>query len=376
MCKDRQNWAGKAPKRQLFHGPPSPFDWEAELESIREALEAELARTTSGASTSTELARTTSGVSTTAVIDSDSESDRAPPLPCAPPSKDLSAETKPSRAAPSASSKDVKFDVDWLSTCLSCKIAVWVGPPERVLAGVCLACPRDADWEQENAEPYCDTCWETEQEFLTGLASEHKGKGGKIKKAPAKKKAKAPAKKKVKAPAKKKVKVKAKKKVKAKAPAKKNKTVKQIEELRLKVVIASNDAATQAAIQAASSLPATATAVQQPAVHAVQNRKTLGGIPGPGASVTSGRLPPAPKTRWEVCLHTRHTYVHHTTSHHITSRSVNVSTRRIMRAVSTVLSFLKSSPTTNIRSNKHTISLSPTSLPPLFVGILHRRRCD
>ncbi len=38
------------PKRLLYHGDPSPFDWEGEAIKIRDAEERQLERSTSGAS--------------------------------------------------------------------------------------------------------------------------------------------------------------------------------------------------------------------------------------------------------------------------------------------------------------------------------------
>ena len=152
MQKDRQNWAGKVPKRQLFHGPVSAFDWIGELRKIREAREAELERSTSGASMHV----------LTGSSDAESVCELSEP------------ETKPENKSAAAPSTSKRSGLDFLKTCFACKVAVWVGPVQQAPAGVCLACPEDCDWEQANNAPFCDTCWAEESEFLGNLASSHR----------------------------------------------------------------------------------------------------------------------------------------------------------------------------------------------------------
>ena len=93
MCKDRQNWLGRTPKKQLFTGLPSPFDWEGELAKINDAKEAQLARTTSGASDFS-------------LVDSDCSTATPTPVKKKEVKKDLLPKNK----------KEVKskFDIDWL----------------------------------------------------------------------------------------------------------------------------------------------------------------------------------------------------------------------------------------------------------------------
>ena len=133
MARDRQNWAGKTPKRQLFHGPPSPFDWRGEAEKIMEANEKLLERSHSCASDYS-IASRASGFSSVSI-------DSAP------------------AASPSPSVKE-KFDPAWLGTCHQCKVAVWVGPKDAAVKGISPAYPINTDWTQaENQEPYCHVCW-------------------------------------------------------------------------------------------------------------------------------------------------------------------------------------------------------------------------
>jgi hypothetical protein len=152
VCKDRQNWAGKVPKRQLFHGPASPFDWEGEAKKIREAKE-------------TNLSRSASGVSDYSCTGT--ESDYAPPTPAPTPT--------PTVTVPPVKKENCKFDVAWIGTCYECRVAVWVGPPDAVVAGIGHAYPENTDWfGRTNLEPYCSCCWADEGNFLDGMAAGHK----------------------------------------------------------------------------------------------------------------------------------------------------------------------------------------------------------
>jgi hypothetical protein len=169
VTKDRQNWAGKTPKRQLFHGLESPFDWAGELKKIHEAREVELARTTSGEFSATASATPEAPSPAPTVVNPE------PPSPT--PSAKLKTEpppVAPTKNKGAAKKEEGKIHLDWLKTCYSCKVAVWVGPPDAVVAGVCLACPLGSDWDQANNAPFCASCWETEAEVLTDLASEHR----------------------------------------------------------------------------------------------------------------------------------------------------------------------------------------------------------
>ena len=160
MSKDRQNWAGKTPKRALFHGAPSPFNWESEAELIQDAKETQLARTSSCGSDYINLS-IASGTET------ESDPDSIPFL-----NKRAKVEVKQEE-------KKTKFQVDWLSTCHECKIAVWIGPEEHKVSGVCLACPDMINWEETTQDPYCAACWQKENDFLEGMSAAHKAKGKK-----------------------------------------------------------------------------------------------------------------------------------------------------------------------------------------------------
>ena len=51
VTKDRQNWCGVTPKRDLNFGIPSPFDWQGELEKLKQAEEeVQFVRTSSASS--------------------------------------------------------------------------------------------------------------------------------------------------------------------------------------------------------------------------------------------------------------------------------------------------------------------------------------
>ena len=144
------------PKRQLFHGPVSPFDWEGEAAKIREAREANLARSSSNAS----------DYSTLAIASGTEESD-CPATPTPPPAGKVKVKAKVK--------KERKFDADSLKTCHECGIAVWIGPADAAVAGVGIACPTETDWgSAKNQEPYCAACWEKENGFLEKMAAGYK----------------------------------------------------------------------------------------------------------------------------------------------------------------------------------------------------------
>ena len=55
------------------------------------------------------------------------------------------------------------------------------------MAGVGVAYPQETEWGNSNQEPYCETCWQKEDEILEQLGAAHKGKGDKTPKSTNKK---------------------------------------------------------------------------------------------------------------------------------------------------------------------------------------------
>lgn len=206
MCKDRQNWLGRTPKKQLFTGLPSPFDWEGELAKINDAKEQQ-------------LVRTTSGTSDFSFVDSDCST--ATPTP-------VKREVKKELLPKKKKEEKTKFDIDWLKTCYECKVAVWVGPKDAVIDGIGLAWPSDTNWESPNAEPYCAVCWKKEDSFLEKISNGHKGKGRKEATSS---------------------------KTKAAGKKKKKMTKKELAKLKQEVIEAANEAAIEAAIEGAEKTP-------------------------------------------------------------------------------------------------------------------------
>ena len=55
---------------------------------------------------------------------------------------------------------------------------MWIGPAHEIPDQYTRACPKDTDWSDVNADPYCHGCWAKESEFLRGLTNQHKAIGG------------------------------------------------------------------------------------------------------------------------------------------------------------------------------------------------------
>ena len=167
VARDRQNYAGKNPKRKSsdwFEGESSPFDWAGEFELIQNARKKQLVRSESDLS---QLSRT--------VSDTSSYCSSPPTTPIR--REHALAVKKEGKLSAVKKEGDCTFQVDWQGTCFECGLAVWVGPNENrttKFEGICLACPSK---REENQEPYCPACWRKEDDFLSVMGSSHKGKG-------------------------------------------------------------------------------------------------------------------------------------------------------------------------------------------------------
>ena len=232
VTKDRGNWLGKTPKRELFFGAVSPFDWELEFRTISKLIKGgNQQRQVQPQQQSMVPAATQAMVP--AVIQGQTPVPRhvvsaasPQPVPAAPPQPVPAALPQPVPPAPpqpvppappqpvppapqpqitvipttkpprhtqivpalpkSVSVVDVHppkqkvIDVDSLKSCRTCGASVWVGKDDEVPNGLGLAFPSDMDWSlTENVEAYCQVCWKKEEEILDRLSKQHKAIGPK-----------------------------------------------------------------------------------------------------------------------------------------------------------------------------------------------------
>ena len=97
--------------------------------------------------------------------------------PSPPPSPNIN--TIPPSPPPSPNINTIPMlDVDLLKACCTCGLVVWIGPAHEIPDQYTRACPKDTDWSDVNADPYCHGCWAKESEFLRGLTNQHKAIGG------------------------------------------------------------------------------------------------------------------------------------------------------------------------------------------------------
>ena len=188
VYKDRQNWLGKTPKRRVVYGDELFFDWEGELQKLRNAHHCK------STARMVNVKRESKPKIEIATINNDSPT--------------VNNNVIDTAIIPS-------IDLDLMVTCCTCGVAVWIGSEEEVPPATLLAHPPDSDWTTGNAEPFCPSCWEKETQQLEAMgAAAYKSIGPKVGKqktttkdkdeAAAKKKADAAAKKKADAAAKKK----------------------------------------------------------------------------------------------------------------------------------------------------------------------------
>ena len=155
VVKDRNNWCGKVPKRDLYIGAQSFFDWEAHS--------AELEKTV--------LKRTLSGSSTVSLSSSSTMSSSFPSSPSAF-SPCVKKENK------KKSDKEKKNEDKLLSKCATCSVAVWIGRVADASRDIAIAYPLNSNWNS-NCQPYCEECWDQELKILQDLGAEHCAVGAK-----------------------------------------------------------------------------------------------------------------------------------------------------------------------------------------------------
>ena len=155
VYKDRSNWLGKTPTRDLAFGAPMPFDWEAELQVVRNMQPEKKKRKNIKTEPPTPAIKT-----------EDPE-----PEPEQVPKHVVTGFTK---------EQATSYDVDKIKACVTkCGLAVWIGDVDKNPVGMLIAEPRGSDWTTVNAEPYCPTCWDKENELMDGMAGDYKAVGDK-----------------------------------------------------------------------------------------------------------------------------------------------------------------------------------------------------
>ena len=139
VYKDRSNWLGKTPTRDLAFGPPMPFDWEAEFQKVRNMQPAKK-----------KLKK----------IKTEPPTKPEPPTPAI---KTEEPEPEPEQVPKHVGftkEQATSYDLDMIKACYNkCGLAVWIGDkdsPKRPV-GMLIAEPLGSDWTTVNAEPYCPT---------------------------------------------------------------------------------------------------------------------------------------------------------------------------------------------------------------------------
>ena len=120
VTKDRNNWMGEIPKRELFSGTVSEYDWEKTFREL-EKLEKNDEYAT--------LTRSLLSTSTISTISTTTESDYSPKPPEKP---------KP---------------IESMSSCHECGISVWMGDPEDVPTDMSVAYPKKKQWKEVYMSP-------------------------------------------------------------------------------------------------------------------------------------------------------------------------------------------------------------------------------
>lgn len=181
VSKDRANWIGKTPKRQMLFGTESPFDWEGELQKLRSNNDPKVMDSTV-VMASADLATSTMTIAPPKVIHTPIVSPKVM-APVVSPKVTIPKSVKTNNSIPSvelasdAPKPKNTIDVDCLKTCLTCGRAVWIGEKMELPDGVVLACPLGSDWTMDTVDPYCDACWDNEVRVLDELSLQHKGVG-------------------------------------------------------------------------------------------------------------------------------------------------------------------------------------------------------
>ena len=148
VSRDRNNWAGKTPKRDIFVGTVLPFDFDGENKKIQKQIEEaqDLTETPCNLPREEEVVQRLDKFINDVKID-------------------VRAKNKPSTNA-----------------CHTCLMDVWTAELEKCPPAIELAHPLGTDWGTDsNVQPYCAKCWEEELNMMTKLGQEHCAVGPKRK---------------------------------------------------------------------------------------------------------------------------------------------------------------------------------------------------
>lgn len=155
--RDRNNWIGKTPKRQSFHGTMPPFDFVAEKIKIEKALDA-----------ATDL--THDEVDNTVIKVEASSRNYV----------EASSKSNDGELMMKASSKSDDDEL-MMASCFTCGLASWTGNAADCPPDMGLAFPLGSSWGTYNVQPYCQTCWKEENALLTKMGGQHRAVGAKRK---------------------------------------------------------------------------------------------------------------------------------------------------------------------------------------------------
>ena len=158
VTRDRYNWKGKTPIRKLVSGPLLPFDWHSELQnlylseggSVAEKKVAEIASSSPKPIPPEQLPANVA------------EKIAHRPIPPFGAAVEQMTHNTSNRA----------INVDLCRICFTCGVGVWIGSPKSPPHDVPIAYPLGSDWSNDNIQPYCETCWNTEIKMLQGLSGQ------------------------------------------------------------------------------------------------------------------------------------------------------------------------------------------------------------
>ena len=202
--KDRNNWAGKAPKRNPYFGTELPFDWARINFAILNAGDDDDGPNISNAGNMPSESPTMPpslpppAVLPSTVVPPPAVLPSAAAVPSLPRTVVPSLPTNLANSANSANSPSISqqeqvlklapaagtsIDPDLMKPCFSCGKVLWLGKEENVPDDIEIACPRANDWNaNEGVEPYCAEHWKKENNVMNALCSEHKAVGAERKK--------------------------------------------------------------------------------------------------------------------------------------------------------------------------------------------------
>ena len=177
VYKDRSNWLGKTPVRNLMFGEPMPFDWQREFQALKNVKpavkkEPEQAQPPSIKKELEPVQQLSRKLEPVQQLSRKLE-----------PVQQLTRKLEPIQQLTRKlqTHASTSYDLDYIKPCYNkeCGLSVWIGDEDKVPGRMLIACPRGSDWGSVKAEPYCATCWEKENELLDGMSGNYKAVGAK-----------------------------------------------------------------------------------------------------------------------------------------------------------------------------------------------------